>query len=213
MTSLPAVIPIFPLPNVVLFPGVALPLHIFEPRYRDMVRDTAAAEEPLIGMVLLRGDWRKDYHGCPEIFPIGCAGHMTSVQPLPDGRYNILLHGVREFEIDEELRERSYRRARVRWRPSEHGALTPDGRKRLDELLRRYAGAREPDAVQKVLADETISDDLRVSYFCYALDLAPVEKQALLEAAPLQHRAERLCEILEFALEAAALGPGTERYH
>ena len=50
-------------------------------------------------MVLLRGDWRKDYYGAPGDLPVGCAGRMVSVEPLPDGRYNILLHGVREFAI------------------------------------------------------------------------------------------------------------------
>src|SRR5262245_40726916 len=109
MSELPGLIPLFPLPNVVLFPGVPLPLHIFEPRYRDMVRDTPAGERSLIGMVLLRGDWRKEYYQNPEVFAVGCAGRVMSVQPLPDGRYNILLHGLREFVIENEVRERSYR--------------------------------------------------------------------------------------------------------
>lgn len=213
MTALPAVIPIFPLPNVVLFPGVPLPLHIFEPRYRDMVRETAAAENPVIGMALLRGDWRKEYHRFPEIFPIGCGGQMTGVQPLPDGRYNILLHGVREFEIEEELRERSYRRARVRWRTPERGALAADTRRRLDGLLGRCVGPREFESARKVLADETISDELRVSVLCYSLNLSPLEKQALLEAPSLHDRAERLCEVLEFALGATGIGPASDRWH
>src|SRR6266540_6403794 len=85
--SIPNVIPLFPLPNVVFFPRTYLPLHVFEPRYRQMVRD-AAATHRMIGMVLLKEGWETDYEGAPAIFPTGCVGRMISVQPLPDGRSN-----------------------------------------------------------------------------------------------------------------------------
>src|SRR5690349_7326414 len=68
--DLPSFIPIFPLPNVVLFPEVPLPLHIFEPRYRQMVRD-ALAGSGIIGMTLLRGDWEDEYHAAPEVYRVG----------------------------------------------------------------------------------------------------------------------------------------------
>jgi Lon protease-like protein len=214
MTALPPVIPIFPLPNVVLFPGVPLPLHIFEPRYRDMVRDADAGADRLIGMVLLRGNWRADYYGNPDVFSVGCAGHMMNVEPLADGRSNILLHGVREFVIEEERREHRYRQACVHWRTPLRGELAPGGRARLEELLRRYVARPGCADARKILAEGTIADAVRVNFFCYALALAPVEKQALLEAETLRERAERLCEILEFALGAGGgPGPENERYH
>src|SRR5690349_5431852 len=105
-------LPIFPLPNVVLFPSVFLPLHIFEPRYREMVADALAADR-LIGMVLLRPGWDRDYEGRPAVFPIGCSGVMTHVERLGDGRYNIVLRGLERFRIAEENHDRSYRRALV----------------------------------------------------------------------------------------------------
>src|SRR5262249_47349770 len=105
-------LPLFPLPNVVLFPNVFLPLHIFEPRYREMVADALAADR-MIGMVLLRPGWERDYEGRPPIFPIGCSGVMTHVERLNDGRYNIVLRGLERFRIVEESHERSYRRAIV----------------------------------------------------------------------------------------------------
>src|SRR6266851_3939287 len=105
-------LPLFPLPNVVLFPNVFLPLHIFEPRYREMVAD-AVASDRMIGMVLLRPGWDRDYEGRPPIYPIGCSGVMTHVERLGDGRYNIVLRGLERFRILEENRERSYRRASV----------------------------------------------------------------------------------------------------
>src|SRR5437762_2021486 len=105
-------LPIFPLPNVVLFPSVFLPLHIFEPRYREMVAD-ALATDRLIGMVLLRPGWERDYEGRPPIYPIGCTGLITHADRQPDGRYNIVLRGVERFRVVEDDAERSYRRAVV----------------------------------------------------------------------------------------------------
>src|SRR5205085_9622463 len=113
-------LPLFPLPNVVLFPNVFLPLHIFEPRYREMVADAIAADR-LIGMVLLRPGWDRDYEGRPPVFPIGCSGVMTHVERLADGRYNIVLRGLERFRIGEENHERSYRRAVVE--PLHEGTL------------------------------------------------------------------------------------------
>src|SRR5690349_4258813 len=105
-------LPLFPLPNVVLFPNVFLPLHIFEPRYREMVAD-ALASDRMIGMVLLRPGWDREYEGRPPIYPIGCSGVMTHVERLSDGRYNIVLRGLERFRIVEEDHERAYRRALV----------------------------------------------------------------------------------------------------
>src|SRR6476469_5242590 len=94
-------LPLFPLPNVVLFPNVFLPLHIFEPRYREMVADALTADR-LIGMVLLRPGWDRDYEGRPPIFPIGCSGVMTHVEQLDDGRFNIVLRGLERFRVVDE---------------------------------------------------------------------------------------------------------------
>src|SRR5579864_6170441 len=105
-------LPIFPLPNVVLFPNVFLPLLVFEPRYREMVAD-AIASDRLIGMVLLRPGWNRDYEGRPPVYPIGCSGVITHMERLPDGRFNIVLRGVERFRIVEEDWSRSYRRAVV----------------------------------------------------------------------------------------------------
>ena len=100
----------FPLPNVVLFPNVFLPLHIFEPRYREMVAD-AIDSDRMIGMVLLKAGWEHEYDGSPAVYPIGCSSVITHVERLDDGRYNIVLRGVERFRILEENHERRYRRA------------------------------------------------------------------------------------------------------
>src|SRR4030095_9548216 len=116
-------LPLFPLPNVVLFPNVFLPLHIFEPRYREMVAD-ALASDPLIGMVLLKPGWEQEYEGRPPVYPIGCSGVITHVDQLPDGRYNIVLRGGERFRIVEEDFGRAYRL--FRGEPSR--ASAPPGR-------------------------------------------------------------------------------------
>ncbi|MGD9763231.1 MAG: LON peptidase substrate-binding domain-containing protein [Candidatus Binatia bacterium] len=204
--ELPAAVPLFPLPNAVLFPGVPLPLHIFEPRYREMVRDVERSEPKLIGMVLLRGEWRREYYASPPIYPVGCAGRVVSVEPLPDGRYNILLHGVREFTVMGERRDRSYRLGEVQWRSPGELAVPRELRNRIHALAQRLLESREPSLVSRLLSDSSMSDELLINFLCYALDFSPMEKQALLEAPALTDRGTRLCDVVQFAIEARSQG-------
>jgi Lon protease-like protein len=210
--DLPRRIPLFPLPNAVLFPGVPLPLHIFEPRYREMVRHVERSEEKLIGMVLLRGEWRRDYYGRPDIYPIGCAGRMVSVEPLPDGRYNILLQGVREFAVVGEDVAHVYRTGEVQWRAAEPAGVSSELRTRIHALVHRYLEEREPTLVARLLSDPSLSDELLINFLCYALDFSPMEKQALLEAPALTERGRRLCDVVQFALDAHRRGGDTDKW-
>src|SRR3954452_7595280 len=108
---LPAAVPLFPLPNVVLFPRAVLPLHIFEERYKRMTADVLEAGHRQIAMALLHRGWEKDYYGHPAIEPVVCVGTILSHERLPDGRYNFLLQGhtrarvVREMQTDAPYRE------------------------------------------------------------------------------------------------------------
>ena len=188
-------LPLFPLPNVVLFPNVFLPLHIFEPRYREMVAD-ALASDRMIGMVLLRPGWERNYEGRPPVYPIGCSGVMTHAERLRDGRYDIVLRGLDRFRIVDENQERSYRRAVVEPLADE----TPSGdqrriihacRTKLEALVGsdpRVGDARIPSAM---------NDEDLVNALAQYLDLEPLEKQALLEKSCLRARAESLVELLE----------------
>jgi Lon protease-like protein len=211
--NLPKLLPLFPLPNAVLFPGVPLPLHIFEPRYREMVRDAERSEERLIGMVLLRGEWRRDYYGSPEIYAVGCAGRMVSVEPLADGRYNILLHGVREFTIVNEHRVHTYRLGEIQWRKPPEAGVPSELRTRIHALMHRFLEDNEPKLVTRLLNDQSLSDELLINFLCYALDFSPMEKQALLEAPGLAERGARLCDVVQFAIEAGARGGNDKWYH
>ena len=110
--SLPSTIPIFPLDDLMVFPNILRPLHIFEPRYRAMVAD-ALKGDGVIGMIQLRPGYEANYEGRPPVFAIGCAGVITKSEQLPDGRYNIVLRGLVKFRILSEDQSRPYRLARV----------------------------------------------------------------------------------------------------
>ena len=141
MAALPTIIPIFPLPNLVLFPGLSVPLHIFEPRYREMIADVANAHA-IVGMTLLKGDWEADNRAFPDIFEVGCAGKIGGLMKLADGRYNLVLEGLGEFRIIREIRESSYRQAEVNWCPVRPDALDCDAETMdaLREMLFGYLG-------------------------------------------------------------------------
>jgi Lon protease-like protein len=198
-------LPLFPLPNVVLFPNVFLPLHVFEPRYRAMVSDAAAADR-LIGMVLLRPGWERDYEGRPPVYPIGCSGVITHMERLADGRFNIVLRGVERFRIVSEDASRSYRRAVVE--PLGERPLAPDDRQAIRRCRAKLEALLAP-AVEKAGADprmpEAMSDEDLVNALAQYLELEPLEKQALLEQPCLRTRAASLVELLEMKMMAARI--------
>src|SRR5688572_4292071 len=97
-STVPAEIPLFPLPETSLFPGASRPFLIYEPRYREMIADALKGNK-IIGMVRLRPGFEKDYEGRPPIYGIGCAGTIEEYEQLPDGRYVILLRGLTTFRI------------------------------------------------------------------------------------------------------------------
>jgi Lon protease-like protein len=193
---LPPTIPLFPLPNVVLFPNVFLPLHIFEPRYREMVSDALEGDR-IIGMVLLRPGYESDYEGRPPVYPVGCAGLISHAEPHSDGRYNIVLRGLEKFRVVSEDESRSYRVARVQTiiEPlnEKDREIMRVERRRLEALLVPQPSGRGVDPkVPPSMADEEL-----VNALAQYLELEPVEKQALLERDGLVARCRSLIELLE----------------
>jgi Lon protease-like protein len=190
--ALPSVIPLFPLPDVVLFPDVDLPLMIFEPRYRAMVAD-ALKGDAIIGMVLLRPGYEADYDGRPPIVAIGTAGRITKSELLSDGRYLIELRGLVKFRVASEDQSRPYRLARVEAIPDvangNDTAALSKLRLRLDS---RLAGSIPPDS--GILA---LPDDEFVNGLSQNLGLEPIERQGLLEMTGPLPRAQALIEWVE----------------
>ena len=195
-------LPLFPLPNVVLFPNVFLPLYIFEPRYREMVADALAGDR-MIGMVLLRPGRDQDYEGRPPIYPIGCSGVLTHTEQLPDGCYNLVLRGIERFRIVEEDDTLSYRRALIDplvERPLDpvDRAVIQQQRSKIESML----GAGQANAGDARMPASMSDEDL-VHALAQYLDLEPLEKQALLERSCLRSRAESLVELLEMKVMMA----------
>jgi Lon protease-like protein len=196
---LPPTIPLFPLPNVVLFPSVFLPLHIFETRYRQMVRDALAGDR-MIGMVLLKPGFEANYEGSPDIYNVGCAGLITHAERLSDGRFNIILRGIDKFRIVGEEAvspDVLYRRGLVTPVDDPFGtsdrAVLQDERRKLEALL---APILEGQSVDKHLPAAMADDDL-VNALAQYLDFEPLEKQALLERAGPIARCRSMIELLE----------------
>ena len=190
---LPPTIPIFPLADVVLFPNISRPLHIFEPRYRAMVADALQGDR-LIGMVLLRTGYEADYEGRPPIYSIGCAGRITQVEQLPDGRYAIVLHGLVKFRVTGEDDSRPYRLAQVealseRLGDDERAALG-EQRRQLIELLALIAPDSDPPPSQ--LPDQDLVNGL-----AQFLDIHPSDRQELLEQEGPLARAKALIDLLD----------------
>lgn len=207
---LPASIPIFPLPNVVLFPGVFLPLHIFEPRYRQLVADAAVGDR-LIGMSLLRPGWEADYAGRPAVYEIGCAGVLTHVEPLDDGRYNIVLKGVQKFRMVAESPDRPYRVATVEpildvIADAQRESLK-DGRHQLELQLAPLL-ERSERRLPSNLSDEEV-----VNALSQYLELELVERQALLECAGPVARCALLLELLQMKAMTARHQSGPSFVH
>ena len=206
---LPSEIPIFPLPNAVLFPTALLPLHVFEPRYRAMVTD-APESERLIGLVMLRPGWESHYEGAPAVYPVGCAGFITHADRLPDGRYNMILRGIEKFRIVEERPAGDgvacYRIARVQTIDealSAGAAEIRTARRRLEKLIAKTLQRRD-DPVPKDIPDADLVHAI-------AQHLDPLEKQALLECNGLLERCEALVELLEMRMMRS--DGGTTRMH
>lgn len=199
----PDTIPIFALPTGVFFPKTYLPLHIFEPRYREMVADTAR-EGQCIGMVLLKEGWEVDYYGNPAIYPIGCVGRLLNVQMLSDGRSNILLQGLERFEIQEQFLDRSYRRARIALKPhSGERVLDPLLKTHVLGHLQQYVRTRDNSHVWQEFLGQGVNDETLVHTISSHVDCTPLEKQFLLESESVTMQARRLADLLQFKLHEA----------
>jgi hypothetical protein len=198
---LPPTIPIFPLPNAVLFPNVFMPLHIFEPRYRAMVNDALDGDR-IIGMVLLQPGYEADYEGRPPVYAIGCAGVITHAERLGDGRFNIVLRGIEKFRITGEDRSQPYRLAHVEplleQPTAQQVAALRKQRTRLEALL---AVAVERAGSEPKFPPAIPDEDL-VNALAQYLELDPIERQALLEREGCLARCGALIELLEMKIHA-----------
>ncbi len=185
---------IFPLPNLVYFPGQNLPLHIVEARYRKMLEDSLKAERR-IGMVLLRPGWEKNYEGAPDTFSVGSYGSVSKVDRLADGRYDLVLKSSRRYEILEYVQSSPYRVATVRPLP-EGPPPSPDVQaEQIQRLVVTYMALAKQmgdDPAPQFYPDQPGNYGSCVNRLSMSLGIHPLLRQELLEMPSLADRGQRL---------------------
>lgn len=203
--DLPDTIPVFPLPGALLLPRARLPLHIFEPRYLQMIDDTLKTAHRLIGMVQpyeVPGTQEKRLH------TIGCAGRLTQFSETEDGRYMITLAGMSRFRVQQEVTGFTpYRRCDVTWDgfSADLGATEEDKTFERDsflDVLGRYFETMDLSTDWDSLKEA--DNELLINSLSMLCPFDPEEKQALLEAPSLTTRRETLVTLLEFAMRATS---------
>ena len=188
-----------------------------------MVAD-ASREGACIGMALFKQGWESRYYGNPPIFSLGCVGRMTHIEPLEDGRSNLILQGLYRYTIEEEFFDARYRKAKITLGPSEpFQTITEEPvlsrvegpvlsvaegsgaegsvRSTLTTLAMRYLQSRKADKLCDLVNDDAMADRVLVNGLSSCLDFTPLEKQFLLEAESLHQQSRRLIDLLKFKLD------------
>ena len=205
--DLPETIPVFPLAGALLLPRAKLPLHLFEPRYLQMLEDAMKTKHRLIGMVQPR-----DVPGSAEkrLYSIGCAGRLTGFSETEDGRYMITLSGVSRFRVIQEITGVTpYRRCTVDWTPFVRDLGDSEDDKGFDRapflaILGRYFQAMELSTDWGSLKEADA--ELLINSLSMLCPFEPEDKQALLEAPSLETRRETLVTLFEFSLRGGSSG-------
>jgi len=192
---------LFPLPNLVLFPHVLQPVHVFEPRYRELLEE-ALATDRLIAMATLAPGWEKDYEGRPPVHPVACLGQVATHHKLNSGAYNVLLLGVQRVRVVEELDScKLFREVRVElcedyYPPDEvqYRSLQEALRGTLVESLPRLPQAQEQ-------LDQLLATDVPLGVLSdivsYMLEVDLAEKLRLLTELDVHQRCQHLLDHLK----------------
>ncbi len=196
MTTVLTRLTIFPLPGVILFPRLQLPLHIFEPRYRAMVSDSMARDR-MIAMVQPNLAGQKEGDNKPDLFKIGCVGKIAQVEAMDDGRYNLVLEGQSRFRIIRELDVTTpFRQVEAEMIVDGDQTLSMASRAALERESRRFADAQgyavDWESVTR------LDDEALVNGIAQIAPFDAAAKQALLEADRIEDRSELIIQLLAF---------------
>jgi Lon protease-like protein len=193
---------LFPLPNLVLFPHVMQPLHIFEPRYRAMMEE-ALATDKLITMAVLAKGWEDDYEGRPKLESIACLGRVATHERLPDGRFNLLLVGLKRVRIQQELAPHSlFREAKVSLCDDQYPVATAPMRASLQkDLACSFKKSLPKQSMVHEQVDELLGGSVPLGVLtdiiAYTLDLEMSVKLRLLAECNVDRRAALLLEFMQ----------------
>lgn len=198
---------LFPLPNLVLYPHVMQPLHIFEERYREMVEDALAGDK-LIAMAVLKPGWEHDYDSRPPVGSYACLGKIVAHHRLDDGRYNLLVLGLHRVRIDHELEPvRSFRQASVEILDDDYDSKSADECELQQRLVAAFRNnlpceCETPEQLEKLLSGE-LPLGLLTDLAAYTLPLETAVKQELLAECNVATRAQILLAQVERFVNAA----------
>ncbi len=205
-------LPVFPLPKMVFFPGSALPLHLFEPRYREMIIDCTTKGPKAMAVTLLLPGHEAQYQGQPPIAPVSGVGRIVWHEALDDGRHNVVLVGLGRARLEElPMEGRSYRRARATMLPDEGAARGPDvsGLLSCASAISAVVQKTHPDF--SLGLDESANPGQVADAIADRLVADARDRQAILEALDVHQRIERvtsaLSDLLAEIQRAKADGP------
>ena len=191
-------IAIFPLPGAVLFPGLHLPLHIFEPRYRAMVQDVLVRDRR-IGMIQPRVLPGEEDREPPALYDVGCVGKIVDVEALDDGRFNLVLEGVARFRVRRELDVTTPFRqveAEIETEIDEDAVLASIERASLEREAKRFA--ERQGYVVDWNAVGQLDDATLVNGIAQVAPFDAAAKQALLETTSIDQRADLVVQLMQF---------------
>lgn len=211
---LPATLPIFPLEGALLLPHGQLPLHIFEPRYRNMV-ENALASGRMLGMIQPRGGQPQPTPDQAELFETGCVGRIVAFTETDDGRFFITIKGVCRFRIGEELPlHRGFRRVVPDYLPFHEDFKSVSG-ERVDRA-RLLSSAKTYLTLNNIECDwsaaEAASSQALITSLAMSCAFEPEEKQALLECGTLDERCDLLISLFEMAALSAEMPAAGTRH-
>jgi uncharacterized protein len=191
--------PLFPLPNVVHFPHLLLPLHIFEPRYRQMVGDALSGSR-LIAMALLKPGWLTT-DGSPPVHETVCLGRISAEQNMPDGRYNLVLQGLsRATIVHEEDCERPYRVAELTLHPDSDAAISETAaaaqRRRLIRAFRKLFPRHDLDKILRRALAEAVPLGILCDVLTDALSLDAQDAQKVLAELDINRRCRLVLRLI-----------------
>ena len=217
-TDFAGVVRLFPLPNLVLFPHVIQPLHVFEPRYRELLED-ALAHDQLIAMAHLAPGWENEYQAQPPVAPVVCIGRIVNHVALADGKYNVLLVGVRRARIVRELPlSRSFRQAEVTVLEDVYGATGAKSRaairRRLLASFQSFLPNPKSENVQgqiEQLLNQEISLGVLTDMVAHTMNFTTKFKLQLLGEPKVDRRAALLVDHFEEYLAANSKKPAKSK--
>jgi ATP-dependent Lon protease len=186
----------FPLPGFVMFPHVAHPFHLFEPRYVALAEE-AITDDRLIAMAVLKPGWETSYNDAPPVYPMLCVGHISAHSRSPQGTFNILLKGIMRASILEELPRKSlFRRVVARRVPMidvQDDVMLPRLLTLFHDRLTAQGAAAD---VMSMLANQSLDLDTLSDIMTFSMVDSLDDRRSLLEQHDPVRRAERLFQLL-----------------